>query len=303
MTALIAFLWILLLVALASAKVTLQGRVSRTHFKNAQDPVLFNGILFLAIAGVLAIVFPLVQPNTSLLLSALAVAGFTFLFQTTYAMAMSSGPVSLTVLIVTFSQFIPITASVILYGEKIYLTQLIGIVFLLLSMFLSLKSDDGKERSVTPKWILLALVATVTCGIATALQKVFGKNNVGIEGADTTFLCLIYLFAAVLAILFYLVRRNVGTKKPASFRIGKSILLYTLAIAAILAVYQKCYMIALVEIDSAVLLPTQNGLQSLIMTFIGVLFFRDRLSLRQKFGVLCGILCIVLMNLPFGISF
>ena len=144
MSGILAFLWICLLVSLASAKVTLQGQISRTDFKNAQDPVLFNGFLFMAIAVVMALVFPLTPPHLPMVLWALSVSIFTFTFQTTYAMAMACGPVSLTVLIVTFNQFIPITASVILYGEKIYLTQLIGIVFLILSMFLNLKTDKSK---------------------------------------------------------------------------------------------------------------------------------------------------------------
>ncbi|MBQ9805847.1 MAG: EamA family transporter [Clostridia bacterium] len=303
MSGILAFLWVCLLVALASAKVTLQGKVSRTHFQNAQDPVLFNGILFIAIAGVMALVFPLTIPNTTMILSALSVSVFTFLFQTTYAMAMGCGPVSLTVLIVTFSQFITITASVILYDEKIYLTQLIGMAFLILSMFLNLKSDGENKKAMSLKWLIPTIVAMLANGVASTLQKVFGKNNVGIEGADTTFLCLIYLFAALFAFLLFTLRRHTGVHTKATMRIGKAVLLYTLAIAAILAIYQKCYMIALVEIDSAVLFPTHNGLQSLVMTFIGVLFFKDKLSKRQWLGVACGLLCIVLMNLTFGISF
>jgi len=106
---------------------------------------------------------------------------------------MACGPVSLTVLIVTFNQFIPITASVILYNEKIYLTQLVGIVFLILSMFLNLKTDKSSKQAFSPKWLLLTLAALLATGIASTIQKIYGKSNVGVEGADTTFLCLIYL--------------------------------------------------------------------------------------------------------------
>ena len=303
MSGILAFLWILLLVSLASAKVTLQGRISRICFHNSQDPILFNGILFLGIAGVIALVFPLMLPTLPMVLWALSVSVFTFVFQTFYASAMACGPVSLTVLIATFSQFIPITASVIMYGEKIYLTQLFGIVFLLLSMFLNLKSNGESKKTASVKWLILALGAMIANGVATLFQKIYGKTNVGIAGADTTFLCMIYLFAALFAFLLYTLRRHTGKHEAISFKIGRSVLLYVLAIAVILAVYQKCYMYALVEIDTAVMLPTHNGLQSLIMTFIGVLFFKDKLSKRQWLGILCGILCVVLMNLPFGISF
>ena len=302
MSGIIAFLWICLLVLLASAKVTLQGRVSRAQFQNSQDPVFFNGILFIGISAAIALFFPLVLPNANMLLWAVAVSGFTFTFQTCYAMAMSIGPVSLTVLITTFGQFINISAGVIMYDEKIYLTQLIGVGFMLLSMFLNLKLDKD-QKNISLKWIILSITAMLACAVANILQKHFGKLNVGVEGADTTFLSLIYLAASLFAFLFYTLRRRTGSRLKATMKLGKNVLLYTLAIAVILAIYQKCYMIALVEIDSAVLFPSQNGMQTILMTFVGVLFFKDKLSLRQWFGIASGILCVLLMNLALGPAF
>ena len=306
MSGIVAFLFICLLVGLASAKVAIQGKVSRMYFHNTQDSVLFNGILFLAIALCIALVFPMIKPTSALVLSALAVSGFTFLFQTTYALAMGTGPVSLTVLIVCFSLFIPLVSSVILYGEKIYLTQMIGTVFLILSMLLNLKTEkdeNGNKKKISWKWLLFTFGALAANGTATALQKTFGKSNVGIAGADTTFLSLIYLFAGILAFLFYFSYRLISRNKAkASYRIDKRLILFIVLIALILSVFQKCYMHALVHIDAAVLLPTYNGLHSVLMTFIGILSFKDKLTVRQKLGILCGIICVILMNLQYGFS-
>ena len=301
MSGIIAFLWICLAVFLACAKVTLQGRVSRRYFRNAQDPILFNALMFATIALFLFLFFPSIRPSGHLIFSALAVSCFTFLFQTTYASAMREGPVSLTVLIANFSLFIPICVSMVLYGERLYLTQLIAIVLLVISMLLSVKSDPQNKKPITKKWILLALAAMLSTGVAAAMQKVFGKTQMTVEGADTTFLMLIYLFAAVWALACYAVRWKLF-KKPltASYKIRPRLVIGILAIAAILTVYQKCFMIAMAEIDSTLFFPTQNGMQSLLMTLIGVIFFRDKLSARQFVGVACGIACVVLMNLSLG---
>lgn len=301
MSAFVAFLLISLLVVLASAKVTLQGQVSRLYYQNAQDPVLFNGVLFLAIALLLAIFFPLVAPTPTLVLAALSVSLFTFAFQTTYSSAMTAGPVSLTVLIVNFSLFIPVTVSILFYHEPVYLTQIIGTTFLILSMILNLKKEPKENAPISKKWLFLTLCAMLSTGIAIALQKGYGKSFVDLPGADTTLLCLIYLFAGAFAFLFYFLRRTVSRDKPrTSLRPDKRLILFILGIAAVLTVYQKCYMYALVTIDSATLLPMQNGLQTVLVTMIGVFFFHDKLSRRQWFGVLCGVACVVLMNLPYG---
>jgi len=288
------------LVVFASSKVTIQGRVSRIYFKNTQDTVLFNGILFLAIAALMAIVFPIIKPTPTMLLYALGVALFSFLFQTCYATAMVTGPISLTVLFACFSLFIPVTASIILYDERIYQTQIIGILFLILCMLLNLKrGKDASTPKISWKWLVAIALTILSNGLATILQKIYGKQSIGIAGADTTFLCVIYLFAAMFAFLFYFARRSVGTKPKSSYRIGKNLILYALAIGAILTIYQKCYIYALVKIDTAILLPTQNGLQSILMTLIGIFLFKDKLSLRQIWGIVCGIICVVLMNMPY----
>lgn len=301
MSGFFAFLLICLLVALACAKVTLQGQVSRLYYQNAQDPVLFNGVLFLAIALLLAIFFPLVLPTPALILAALSVSLFTFSFQVTYSTAMTAGPVSLTVLIVNFSLFIPVVISILFYHEPLYLTQIAGTVFLILSMLLNLKKEPKEGSQFSKKWLLLTLCAMLATGIAIALQKAYGKSFVDLPGADTTLLCLIYLFAGIFAFLFYFLRRTVSRDKPrTSMRPDKRLILFILGIAAVLTVYQKCYMYALVTIDSATLLPMQNGLQTVLMALIGACFFRDKLSRRQWLGVLCGVVCVVLMNLPYG---
>lgn len=300
MTGILAFLWICLLVFFASSKVTVQGRVSRIYFQNTQDPVLFNGVLFLTIAALMAIIFPIIKPSTTMLLYALGVAFFSFLFQTCYALAMVTGPISLTVLFACFSLFIPVTASIILYDERIYQTQIIGILFLILCMLLNLKrGKDSNAPKFSWKWLIAIALTILSNGLATMLQKIYGRQSIEIKGADTTFLCLTYLLAAMFAFLFYFARRSVGTKPKASYRIGKNILLYALAIGAILTIYQKCYIYALVKIDTAILLPTQNGLQSILMTLIGIFLFKDKLSIRQIGGIVCGIVCVVLMNLPY----
>ena len=299
MTGIVAFLWVCLLVVLASAKVTLQGRFSRSYFQNAQDPVFFNGILFFAIAGLFVLFFPLCLPSPLLMAAAASVAVFTLTFQITYASAMAAGPVSLTVLITNFSLAIPTLTGIVFYRESVYLTQLFGIAFLVLSMLLCRKSDKGMDRKISFKWGILAAVAMLSCGIATALQKVYGRVWAGVEAADTTLLALIYLFGALLAFLFYLVKRRTGARTATAIPFGRGLLLYSLAIAALLCVYQKCYMIAMLNIDSTVLFPTQSGLQLVLMTAIGVLLFKDKLCARQRLGIVFGCICVVLMNLPF----
>ena len=49
--------------------------------------------------------------------------------------------------------------------------------------------------------------------------------------------------------------------------------------------------------DGTFMMPTYSGLQTVMMTLVGVLIFHDKLSRRQLLGVLFGVVCVICMNL------
>jgi multidrug transporter EmrE-like cation transporter len=62
-------------------------------------------------------------------------------------------------------------------------------------------------------------------------------------------------------------------------------------------------MVSTEYINGSVLYPTYNGLQAVIMGIVGVIFFGDKLSSKQKLGMIFGIASIALMNIKLGFSF
>ena len=108
------------------------------------------------------------------------------------------------------------------------------------------------------------------------------------------------LFSAILAALFFFLISGGGKHERASFGVfNKGVLLFAGVIGLVLGLYQRVHIAALEKIDSGFLYPTYSGMQTLAMTLIGILMFKDRLSLRQKLGIVCGIICVVLMNVRF----
>lgn len=294
----IQFLLICVLVILGCGKVTLQGRVSRKLIQTSSDSVLFNAQLFVAIALVMLILFPQGGINGVGLCLAVAAGGGTFLFQTCYALGLKCGPVSLTVLIVNFSVLFMTIFCVLVYHESIYLTQLLGILCLIVSMFLSVKKDTD-EKGINGKWLALVLTAMLATSVASILMKIFVKNiGVETENSENTFVVFMYGFAAVIGFLYYLFTTGICKKEKNTYGFfNRFALLYVLMIGIVLGIYQKLYMVGMDRIDGAFMFPTYSGMQSLGMSLIGIIFFHDRLSMRQKIGIACGIACVVLMNI------
>ena len=296
------FLIILALVALGTLKTTLQGRISKKYIRNSQDTLIYNAEVFAAIEVVMAVIFKVSVPDKTLVCFALAGACTTLIFQSTYSVALSTGPVSLTVLIVNFNVLLTTAVSVFVFKDKFYLTQLFGILLLFVSMFLSTaKMEDGQK--VNAKWLILTIIAAVSTAAGALLQKCYGKLPTEVEASDTTFLFFMYGFASIFGALTVLLRRYTGKKEKSTMGFNKAVLGVSCIIGLVLGLYQKLYMNALVNIDGTLLFPTYAGLASLAMTLIGVVMFKDSLSKKQIWGVVCGIVCVALMNLRIGFYF
>ena len=289
------------LVALGTVKTTIQGRICKKHLKNTQDTLLYNAQVFAFISLVMVVLFGVSVPDATLILFAVICAVANLLFQCTYSAALSAGPVSLTVLIINFNVLVTTGVRIVFFGEKLYLTQIAGIILLLVSFVLSTaKSENDKKGSI--KWLVLTVTASLSTAVGAVLQKIYGKMPTEVENSDTTFFFFLYFIACLIGLAIIAVRRYTVNEKITSGLAGH-ILLPTLVIGVVLGVYQKLNMFAMVNIDGAVLFPTYAGLASLAMTLIGVAMFKDTLSKKQIVGVACGVACIVLMNIRVGVHF
>ena len=289
------FLVVLIMSLLGCAKVTLQGRASRKFFQNGADSVLFHTMLFLFVALTLVVIFPTAALTWQGFWLSVLCALFTFCYQVFYAQALKEGPVSLTVLICSFSTFLVVLYSTIAFGETLYLSHIVGMLFLILSMLLNVKQEE-KEKG--KRWLFFTLAAMVSTAVGTSIIKLFGKTEAAeVAGSDITFLALSYVAAAVFAILYYTLNRWTGKKEKHTFQFSWKVLAYALAIGVVLGVFQKFYALGMQQLDAAFMMPTWYGLQTLGMTTIGIFAFGDKLCKRQKWSIVCGLACIILMNL------
>lgn len=294
------FLLLVLVAVFAGIKVTLQGQMSRRFIRTLADTLWFNVLLFAVIAIMLAVVFPVGRLDGVILGFGVLVGCTTVLAQTFYALAFNSGPVSLTVLIANFSILINTIFSAIVFKEKVYLSQICGIVFLVASMMLSTSQDQGDAKA-NRRWLIYSITVMLAFGVGNSVQKLFWiTESSKIPNSDVTLLIVMYVSAALIALALYAILA--GKKQVSALGFQKPVMLFVLAIGASLCLFQKSSMFALANVDGSFYFPTVSGLQSLWIAIIGIVMFHDKLSRRQKIGVVCGILCVALMNVRLGPS-
>lgn len=284
-------------------KIVLQGFVSRGHIRTLQDSLWFNVLLFGTIAILFALLFPMGQVNGTILAYGLVMGISNVVAQVTYAFAFNEGPVSLTVLIASFNVFISAFVSAVVFQESMYLPQLFGLVFLVMSMLLN-RAKNPDEKKASRKWLMLTLVVMVSFGFGNTTQKLFWSTESSkLPNSSTSFMIVMYVAATLTALAAYLFVSRTGKKEKSELGLRRPVVLYALAVGATLTIYQKINMFGLEHIDGSFFFPTTIGTQTMLVTLAGVVLFRDRLSTRQKLSIVCGILCLALMNLRIGPSF
>lgn len=300
MSGIMQFLIILLIASLACVKVTLQGAASRRYIRCNCDSLLYNSIFFAFVALFLGLMFPQCVPNAEITLWGCIVGAGTVMYQVFYALALTSGPLSISALVANLSALVPTIVSAVAFRENIYYMQLAGIVLLCFSLPLSLKDSNG-ENKANVKWLVFLFLAFFSNGIATSVQKLFFKTDSAlIENSENTFLLCMYICASLLALIIFLVMRFGGGVRNVEMKKEWKLPVFTAAMGLSLALFQKVHMFGLKNIPGSLMYPSYIGIQTSMMTFIGILFFGDMLSKRQKLGIVLGIASVVFLNVKVG---
>ena len=283
------FVIIILLCLLATTKVTLQSRFGKKRLSTQGDNLLFNLIFFLSAAILFSANLPKASGYTWIFAAVFAL--LTVIFQLSYTTALSSGNVSLTVMIVNLSMFLPIMASVLLYSETLTLPRLFGILLTFLSFLLC--ADTKEKQTFSAKWLLFAVTAALANGGIGITQKIFGESAFSAEKG--AFVACSYALAFSLTLLIFTLALVKGEKAPACKT--PSTYLLALLVGTVLAVFQWLNTYAISIIDGSFLFPLYSGGSIILSSTVGMVFFKDRLTNKQKISILIGILAVIIMNL------
>ena len=190
-------------------------------------------------------------------------------------LALSSGPMHITLLITTSSMIIP-TMSGIFFGENFSFKKLIVVFILITFIYLSL----GKTETIkaNKKWILFCLLSFVFQGSIGVLQKI---HQTSVHKPEVNG----FLFVAFICSMAYSTIRSKKsfselkfTKKHIIFAIICGICTYTMN-------FLNLKLSGL--LPSQLFFPLVNGSAIVLSSVMSVLIFKEKLSKKQLIG-LCG---------------
>lgn len=240
-------------------------------------------------------------------LSALIPDGLTVLFALIMAvslavctfsslMALKSGTMVLNSLFGMAGLFVPCIAGVFLFGERISLIQVLGLVIFIVAAALLIGCSKEIYKNFSFKTLLLLIVTMLSDGTTMLAQKMFSYYVPGGDAGVFNFYA--FFFSGVLSLLLFAVFRGKALVRheDAPTFIPAKIILYGLALSAAVFVISQVSTVAAATIPSVILFPVSNGGGMIICAIVSAIVFKEKLNTKSVIGLILGTLALIIIN-------
>ena len=280
--------YLLLLVLLVVSSP--QNILMKQYTKRTPKP---NQFLFLAVSSIAAMMFFCVSAGKDFALSwefvpysiATAIAYAAALIGLN--LAIQTGPLAITSLVMSYSLIIPTLYGIVMLKETIGITAYVGIILLIISLyFINVKKEAVKFSA---KWIFYLVIGFVANGTCSVIQKM---QQIRFEGAYRSEFMVVAL--ALVFLMFVTIevckKTNLKTDLKAC---GGYAALYGISNGAT----NLLVLIMTGLIPNAILFPSISAGTSIVMFLVSTFIYKEKLSKLQMLGYAIGVVSIICLNI------
>ena len=230
--------------------------------------------------------------NMGMFLTALMSAAATSCFVVSWLMCVKNGSYMMLDIFLMLGVVIPIAASSIMFGERIRLNQVCGILILAVAVYLLCGYNIRLKGKMTFKSVLLLIFCGAMNGFADLSQKMFVKMNANASAAVFNFYTYLFSFI-ILAVVFAFISKQQTSKRK---DIGKIIgYIIVMGICLFLNSYFKT--LAAHYIDAAQLYPLCQGLSLIFSSLMATFLLKEKLDFRGAVGIAVAFGALLVINL------
>ncbi len=282
----ILYLLLMLSILLETTKNIFSNNFTKKNLKTETDIYKFN--FFMYIGSVIVLMFFKVEKtSTYTILLAFAFALAIWLNQYFFLKALKFGTMSFTTFIIGSGLVIPIIFGAIVWKENITLFQQILLIVLIFSISLSLNLSKGK---VGLKWLGLAILSMLFLGAIGIIQTIQQESDYSKEFIG--FLRYSFIFTVIINFLGWQICRR---KQKASFTIKSSAILQAGFSGSFMGAVHIINLYLAGALPKVIFFPVSNGGLIFVTLISDLVFFKERLNLKQWIGIILGtgILCVI----------
>lgn len=226
--------------------------------------------------------------------------GVTAAFLLCKMQALATGPVSITSFTGCSSLLISTAFGVLYFKESVSPVQMMGVVLLLFSLFLTLanpkqKSNDMKKGSKT--WYIWCFLFFVCSGATGIIFKLHQSSSSRSEVNQ-----MMLAAAITSAVLFLISSMIVQKKTDKTFpRIKSPAFIYVIACGIVSCGYNRLNISLSGMLPSIVFFPVFNGSVILFASVLAAIIFHEKITKRQMLGIAVGTLALIMAAGVIGI--
>ena len=281
-----------LLLALVTAGVSIQ-QISKKAYTQKVPGGAYS---FCAGSALMALVVFLITSGGKFVYSHQTL-GYAVAFAATYSictvtsmLAVKTGPLSLTSLMVAYSLIIPALYGLIMLGEPVKITLIIGIILLLISLFFINIEKKGEPKKITLKWIIYVFLAFVCNGACSVIQKVQQLSTGGLYKSELMIIALIITTIVLMIFASFNEKSDTVSNLKAGF--------WLFAICGIAnGVVNYLVLLLSNRLPASVMFPVISAGGIVLSAIVAITVYKEKLSKYQWVGMILGIFSIISLNM------
>lgn len=195
-------------------------------------------------------------------------------------LALSKGPMHITLLITTSSMIIP-TLSGVFFGEKFSLLKLI-VVFILV-YFIYLSVGKGNDSKINKSWVIYCLFTFVLMGSIGVIQKI---HQTSVHKSEISGFLFVSFFIS-------LIISGLRIKEKRSFKVSPKLI--PLALVCGVCTFAMNFINLKLSglLPSQLFFPLAQGSTIVLSSAMSVVLFKEHLSKKQTIGLIGGIASLI----------
>ena len=225
----------------------------------------------------------------------------------TYVLAVGCGSLALTTTIHSFALIIPTVLGFLIWNEPVSTMKIIGIVLFVVSLLLIGEKVDKGQKLISAKWLVLMVISFFCEGLAPVAIKMhaIALGEKAASDANGVFMAIAYAMAVV-GILVAAILKEGRVTVPAQNGVkAKNYMVESLKIAFPFAaaggIFNGLYnfmntVVSNNNLNVSVFFPVISAGQLVFTLVIAMVFFKEKLSVKQLLAIGFGIVAIVLLN-------
>ena len=219
---------------------------------------------------------------------------YSFFFALSYAascvfgiLAVATGPLSLTSLIVSYSLLIPTVYGLTFLKDPIGVGLIPGIFILLISLALINKKDEKIE--IQPKWILFVSLSAIGNGMCSTVQKI-QQVEFGGDYKNEFMIIALLMVCLLFAVIAFFKKETVGSEIKISLICGGMF-------GVLNGIMNLFVMILSGKMPVSLMFPVISAGQIIVTYLMAKTIYKEILSRKQLYGLIAGIISIVFLNI------